>query len=41
MVGSASGGMSNETDGNLEYALDYGEKKGFNTFTITEVFAVE
>ena len=30
-----------EIDGNLEYALDYGEKKGFNTFTITEVFEVE
>lgn len=28
-------------DGNLEYALEYGEKKGFNTFEIDEVFEVE
>ena len=28
-------------DGNLEYALEYGEKKGFNTFKIVEVFEVE
>lgn len=28
-------------DGNLEFALKYGEKKGFNTFKITEVFEVE
>lgn len=28
-------------DGNLEYALEYGEKKGFNTFKITEVFEAE
>lgn len=28
-------------DGNLEYALEYGERKGFNTFKITEVFEVE
>ena len=25
-------------DGKLEYAVEYGEKKGFPTFTITEVF---
>lgn len=25
-------------DGNLEYGLKYGEKKGFSTFEITEVF---
>lgn len=25
-------------DGKKEYALDYGEKKGFNTFKITEVY---
>jgi hypothetical protein len=25
-------------DGKKEYALDYGEKNGFNTFKITEVF---
>lgn len=28
-------------DGNLEFALEYGENKGFNTFKITEVFEVE
>lgn len=28
-------------NGNLEYGLKYGEKKGFNTFEITEVFEVE
>lgn len=28
-------------DGKLEYALEYGEKKGFNTFKITEIFEVE
>ena len=28
-------------DGNLEYAVEYGENKGFNTFKITEVFEVE
>lgn len=27
-------------EGNLEFALKYGEKKGFNTFEITEVFEV-
>lgn len=25
-------------DGQLEYAVEYGERKGFNTFTIAEVF---
>lgn len=28
-------------DGQLEYALEYGENKGFNTFAITEVFDAE
>lgn len=28
-------------NGNLEFVLDYGERKGFNTFKITEVFEVE
>jgi hypothetical protein len=28
-------------DGKLEFALKYGEKKGFGTFEITEVFEVE
>lgn len=28
-------------DGKLEFALKYGENKGFNTFDITEVFEVE
>lgn len=28
-------------DEKYEYALEYGEKKGFNTFKITEVFEVE
>lgn len=28
-------------DGNLEYAVEYGEKKGFNTFEIVEVFALD
>ena len=28
-------------DGSLEFALEYGERKGFNTFKITEVFEVE
>lgn len=28
-------------DGNLEYAVEYGENKGFNTFKITDVFDVE
>lgn len=28
-------------DGNKEYLLDYGEKKGFNTFKIEEVYDVE
>lgn len=28
-------------DKKLEYALEYGENKGFNTFKITEIFEVE
>jgi hypothetical protein len=28
-------------DGKFEYALEYGENKGFNTFKITEIFEVE
>lgn len=28
-------------DGALEYGLEYGERKGFNTFKIAEVFEVE
>ena len=28
-------------NGNFEYALEYGESKGFNTFEITEIFEVE
>lgn len=28
-------------DGNYEYALEYGEKKGFNTFKITDVFELD
>lgn len=28
-------------DGQLEYVVEYGEKKGFNTFEIVEVFDVE
>lgn len=28
-------------DGKLEFAIEYGEKKGFNTFKITEIFEVE
>lgn len=28
-------------DGKFEYLVDYGEKKGFNTFKIEEVFEVE
>lgn len=27
-----------DVDGNYEYGLKYGEKKGFNTFEITDVF---
>lgn len=30
-----------EIDGKLEFALEYGEKKGFNTFKITEIYEVE
>jgi hypothetical protein len=28
-------------DGKREYLVDYGENKGFNTFTITDIFEVE
>lgn len=28
-------------EGNLEFGLEYGENKGFNTFKITDVFEVE
>ena len=28
-------------DGNLEYAVEYGENKGFNTFKITDVFETD
>lgn len=28
-------------DGKLEYAIEYGENKGYNTFKITEIFEVE
>lgn len=28
-------------DGKLEYALEYGEKKGFKTFKITDIYEVE
>lgn len=28
-------------NGNFEYALEYGEKKGFNTFEIKEVFELD
>lgn len=28
-------------NGNFEYALEYGESKGFNTFEIIEIFEVE
>lgn len=28
-------------DGNFEYALKYGENKGFNTFEITEIFELD
>lgn len=28
-------------DGQLEYAVEYGENKGYNTFKITDVFEVE
>lgn len=29
-----------EIDGNFEYALKYGEKKGYNTFEIIDIFQV-
>lgn len=28
-------------DGKLEYAIEYGEKKGYSTFKVTEIFDVE
>lgn len=28
-------------DGNLEFAVEYGEERGFNTFKITDVFEAE
>ena len=31
----------NEVEDNFEYALSYGEKKGFNTFEIIEVFELD
>lgn len=30
-----------EVEGKLEFVLDYGENKGFNTFTIEDVFETE
>lgn len=30
-----------EIDGQFEYLLDYGQRKGYNTYTIKEVFEVE
>lgn len=30
-----------QIDGHLEYLLDYGQRKGYNTYTIEEVFDVE
>lgn len=30
-----------QIDGQLEYLLDYGQKKGYNTYTIKEVFDAE
>ena len=30
-----------EIDGNFEYAVEYGENKGFNTFKIEEVYVLE
>ncbi|SDF77798.1 DUF669 domain-containing protein [Sporomusa acidovorans] len=33
--------IAEEIDGQLEYAVEYGESKGYNTFKITEVFDVE
>ncbi len=32
--------VSEAVDGKLEFALEYGERKGFNTFKITEVYEV-
>lgn len=28
-------------DGNFEYCIEYGEKKGFNTFKVTDIYEVE
>ena len=33
--------VKEKIDGVLEYGVEYGEKKGFNTFKITDVFEVE
>lgn len=33
--------ISEKIDGAREYLLEYGENKGFNTFTIKEVFEIE
>lgn len=33
--------IAEKIDGKLEYAVEYGENKGFNTFKITDVFDVE
>ena len=33
--------IKEKIDGVLEYGVEYGEKKGFNTFKITDVFEVE
>ena len=30
-----------QVDGTFEYLLDYGQKKGYNTYTIEEVFDAE
>ena len=30
-----------EIEGNYEFALEYGERKGFNTFKINEIFLLE
>ncbi|EQG03673.1 hypothetical protein BGU51_08560 [Clostridioides difficile] len=32
--------IAEEIDGELEFAIEYGEKKGFNTFTIKDIFEV-
>lgn len=33
--------IKEKIDGVLEYAVEYGEKKGFNTFKITNIYEVE